>query len=70
MLVDGIERVVAGDGSASKTPMLRAPTSGGRPVPEPPRIRCPGVIAKGLTNAQIADSLYLSIEYVKRTSGV
>ena len=65
MLVDGIERVVAGERVG-----LRRPTRRGRPATRVVDLsdresEVLALIAKGLTNAQIADELYLSIETVK-----
>jgi two-component system, NarL family, response regulator LiaR len=64
MLVDGIERVVAGERVGFET------DSSGRPVARVVDLsdresEVLALIAKGLTNAQIADELYLSIETVK-----
>jgi DNA-binding NarL/FixJ family response regulator len=63
-LVDGIERVVAGervgfDDDASARPSSRAVDLSDR------ESEVLALIAKGLTNAQIAEELYLSIETVK-----
>jgi two-component system, NarL family, response regulator LiaR len=64
VLVDGIERVVAGeavgfDPDASARPATRVVDLSDR------ESEVLALIAKGLTNAQIADELYLSIETVK-----
>jgi len=64
MLVDGIERVVAGERVGFET------DSSGRPAARVVDLsdresEVLALIAKGLTNAQIADELYLSIETVK-----
>jgi len=64
MLVDGIERVVAGERVGFDTDASGRPTS--RVVDLSDReSEVLALIAKGLTNAQIADELYLSIETVK-----
>lgn len=64
MLVDGIERVVAGERVGFETDASGRPTS--RVVDLSDReSEVLALIAKGLTNAQIADELYLSIETVK-----
>ena len=65
VLVDGIERVVAGErvGFDDATPTARPAA---RVVDLSDReSEVLALIAKGLTNAQIADELYLSIETVK-----
>jgi NarL family two-component system response regulator LiaR len=64
VLVDGIERVVAGervgfDADTSARPSVRVIDLSDR------ESEVLALIAKGLTNAQIADELYLSIETVK-----
>jgi DNA-binding NarL/FixJ family response regulator len=64
VLVDGIERVVAGervgfDADASARPAVRVVDLSDR------ESEVLALIAKGLTNAQIAEELYLSIETVK-----
>lgn len=64
MLVDGIERVVAGERVGFDTDASGRPAS--RVVDLSDReSEVLALIAKGLTNAQIADELYLSIETVK-----
>jgi DNA-binding NarL/FixJ family response regulator len=64
MLVDGIERVVAGERVGFETDASGRPAS--RVVDLSDReSEVLALIAKGLTNAQIADELYLSIETVK-----
>jgi DNA-binding NarL/FixJ family response regulator len=64
MLVDGIERVVAGERVGFETDTSGRPAS--RVVDLSDReSEVLALIAKGLTNAQIADELYLSIETVK-----
>jgi len=64
MLVDGIERVVAGERVGFDTDAAGRSTS--RVVDLSDReSEVLALIAKGLTNAQIADELYLSIETVK-----
>jgi DNA-binding NarL/FixJ family response regulator len=64
MLVDGIERVVAGERVGFDTDASGRPTT--RVVDLSDReSEVLALIAKGLTNAQIADELYLSIETVK-----
>jgi len=64
VLVDGIERIVAGervgfDGDASARPTVRVVDLSDR------ESEVLALIAKGLTNAQIAEELYLSVETVK-----
>jgi DNA-binding NarL/FixJ family response regulator len=64
VLVDGIERIVAGervgfDLDASSRPSVRVVDLSDR------ESEVLALIAKGLTNAQIAEELYLSIETVK-----
>jgi two-component system, NarL family, response regulator LiaR len=64
VLVDGIERVVAGervgfDGDTSTRPAVRVIDLSDR------ESEVLALIARGLTNAQIAEELYLSIETVK-----
>jgi two-component system, NarL family, response regulator LiaR len=64
VLVDGIERVVAGervgfDGDTSMRPAVRVIDLSDR------ESEVLALIARGLTNAQIAEELYLSIETVK-----
>jgi len=64
VLVDGIERIVAGErvgfeADASSRPSVRVVDLSDR------ESEVLALIAKGLTNAQIADELYLSIETVK-----
>jgi len=64
MLVDGIERVVAGERVGFESDPSARPSS--RVVDLSDReSEVLALIAKGLTNAQIADELYLSIETVK-----
>jgi len=64
MLVDGIERVVAGERVGFETDASGRPAA--RVVDLSDReSEVLALIAKGLTNAQIADELYLSIETVK-----
>ena len=64
MLVDGIERVVAGERVGFDTDASGRPAS--RVVDLSDReSEVLALIAQGLTNAQIADELYLSIETVK-----
>jgi len=64
MLVDGIERVVMGERVGFETDASGRPAA--RVVDLSDReSEVLALIAKGLTNAQIADELYLSIETVK-----
>jgi DNA-binding NarL/FixJ family response regulator len=64
MLLDGIERVVAGERVGFETDASGRPAT--RVVDLSDReSEVLALIAKGLTNAQIADELYLSIETVK-----